>query len=193
MQSEKSKDVWLGVFILAIALIGFLFVNPTNAPVTDGPGGVSWRTIPYMYSGLLLVLAILFIAITLINGPIPVDEVTSEETGVLAEEDALEHAPEPMVFGIRLSTARRVGVIGSLIIYSQAFKAFGFAMTTPVFLFVVLFLFGRKDLRENLLVATIGGFAFWFLFDYLLKMPLRGDLWDPVSPALSAAIKALGG
>ena len=73
MQSEKLKEVCLGVFVLGISIVGFLFVNPTNAPVTEGPGGLSWRTVPYIYSGLLMGLALLFLAITIIRGPIPVD------------------------------------------------------------------------------------------------------------------------
>lgn len=194
MQSEKLKEVCLGVFVLGISIVGFLFVNPTNAPVTEGPGGLSWRTVPYIYSGLLMGLALLFLAITIIRGPIPVDDMTSEEEAAEAEEDATEAArPHPEFFGFEVSTWRRIAVILALIVYSQAMSAFGFLLTTPLFLFLVLYIFGRTKLTENLLVSLIGGLALWTLFVHLLKMPLTGQIWDPLTPALSGTLRLLGG
>lgn len=193
MQSEQLKEVAIGVFILAISVVGFVFVNPTDAAVTEGPGGMSWRTIPYIYSGLLMALAVLFLAITIFKGPIPVDSVTPAEAAVDADEQAREAAaPHPTWLGLPLSLVRRIAVIAALIVYSQVIQAFGFALSTPVFLFLVLYIFGRTKLVENLLVSVIGGLVLWTLFAHLLKMPLAGSVWDPVSPALGAAFKALG-
>jgi len=193
MQNEKLKEICVGIFVLAFSLVGFLFVNPTDAPVTEGPGGLTWRTIPFIYSGLLMALAILFLAITLLRGPIPVDEITAEEAEAEAEEVAREAAaPHPMLFGMDVAVARRILVILLLILYAKAMEFFGFALTTPLFLFVVLFVFGRPKILENLLVALIGGVALWTLFAYLLKMPLEGHVWDPVTPAISQALHALG-
>jgi len=193
MQSEKLKEVLLGVFVLGISIVGFLFVNPTGAPVTEGPGGLSWQTVPFIYSGLLMALAVVFLAITVIRGPIPVDEQTTEEAVAEAEEDAREAAaPHPMLFGVALSTARRIAVIVLLVVYSTTMDSYGFALTTPPFLFLVLYIFGRTKFIENLLVSLIGSAVLWTLFAYLLKMPLTGHVWDPITPALSAALRALG-
>lgn len=193
MQSEKLKEVLLGLFVLGISIVGFLFVNPTGAPVTEGPGGLSWRTVPFIYSGLLMALAVAFLAITIIRGPIPVDEQTTEEAEAEAEEDAREAAaPHPAMFGVEISTLRRIAVIVALIVYSQAMDAFGFAVATPPFLFLVLYIFGRTKLAENILTSLIGSAVLWTLFAHLLKMPLTGHVWDPVTPALSAALRAVG-
>lgn len=193
MQSAKLKEIAIGVFILGISVVGFLFINPTNAPVAEGAGGLTWQTIPLIYSGLLMALAILFLAITIIRGPIPVEEITPEETKFEEEEEAEEAAaPHPMLFGFQLSTVRRVAVIVALIVYSQAMDAFGFAMTTPIFLFLLLYIFGRMKFRENFLVALIGGTIMWVLFAYLLKMPLEGKIWDPLTQVLTDALRALG-
>ena len=136
MQSEKVQEILLGTFVLGIGIIGFVFINPTDAPVTEGPGGLSWRTVPFIYAGLLIALAVVFLAITIIRGPIPVDEVTPEEAEYDAEEEAMEAAaPHPTMFGVQIATLRRVAVIVALILYAQAMNAFGFAMTTPLFLF----------------------------------------------------------
>ncbi len=196
MHSEKLKDTALGLMVLAFAIGGFLFVNPTDAPVAEGPGGMSWRTVPLIYSGLLLVLAVLFISITLLRGPIPTEvgarEPVGEAAGPDGEGDGEPAGPEPERFGLRLSTLRRVAVVVVLVIYSQALGAFGFAISTPVFLFVLLHVFGKSNVRENALVALIGGLLLWVLFAHLLHMPLRGDLWDPLSPALTGLMRSLG-
>lgn len=193
MQSEKVQEILLGTFVLGIGIVGFVFINPTDAPVTEGPGGLSWRTVPFIYAGLLIALAVVFLAITIIRGPIPVDEVTPEEAEYDAEEEAMEAAaPHPTMFGVQIATLRRVAVIVALILYAQAMNAFGFAMTTPLFLFFVLYVFGRTKLGENLLVSIVGGFVLWTLFAHLLKMPLTGHTWDPLTPALGAALRALG-
>lgn len=193
MQGEKHKEIAIGVFILGFSLVGFLFINPTDAPVSEGPGGLTWQTIPLIYASLLLALAILFLAITIFKGPIPVEEITQEEAAFDAEEEArAKTSPHPLLFGFDLSTVRRCAVIVALILYVKGMEAFGFALTTPVFLFVVLYIFGRMKFIENLLVAVIGGAALWLMFAYILKIRLDGVVWDPVSPALSSFLRGMG-
>ena len=184
--SETQKDVALGLFVLAIAIGGFLFVNPTDAPVTEGPGGLSWRTMPFVYSGLLLLLALLFIAITLVKGPIPASSDPGESRELereSADERATEAGERPFA-GWRVATWRRVATVVLLVAYSQALGPFGFAATTPLFLFALFTVFGKTGWLQNLLVSVIGGLVLWLLFASLLKMPLRGSLWDPLSGLL---------
>ena len=195
MWNGKTQDLGLGALILVIAIGGFVFINPTGAPVTEGPGGMSWRSLPMIYSGLLLLLALIFIATTLFS---PAKQPEDEEEVIEAAAESLvdnttQETPEEQQKARRLSTIRRCAVVISLIVYSQLFDAFGFAMTTPVFLFAILYIFGRKKLIENLAVSLIGGVVLWVLFDYLLKMPLRGHVWDPLSPALTNLLRAFGG
>ena len=193
MQGEKRKEIAIGVFIFAFSVVGFLYINPTDAPVTEGPGGLTWQTIPLIYSGLLMALAVLFLATTILRGPIPVEEFSPEEAITEAEEEAREKAvSKPLPFGIDISTVRRIAVIAALILYVKGMEAFGFALTTPIFLFLVLYIFGRKKFTENFLVAVIGGAALWLMFAYILKIRLDGSVWDPVSPALSGFLRGLG-
>lgn len=191
LTTEKSKNLALGVFILAISIGGFLFINPSDAPVSTGVGGVSWRTLPFIYSGLLFVLACLFIGSTLWWGDAP-DSAAGQMPTTPAEASDAADAPDARIFGMRAAPLRRVAVVLLLIVYSQALGAFGFALSTPLFLFALLFVFGKTKLVENIFVALIGGFALWFLFAHLLRMPLRGAVWDPLTPVLNHALKALG-
>lgn len=197
MQTDKAKDLTLGLVVLAIAIGGFLFVNPTGAAVTKGVGGLTWRTLPFIYSGLLLVFALLFLGFTLFQGKQPVSGEEAIENELAAEAAAIDggaadEQQAPKMFGLDLADLRRLAVIALLIAYSKAIGLFGFAMSTPVFLFAVLYVFGKTKLVENLLVSLIGGAVLWLLFSYLLHMPLTGGAWDPLTPALNHSLKALG-
>lgn len=195
MQTEKAKDLTLGLVVLAIAIGGFVFINPTGAAVTKGVGGLTWRTLPFIYSGLLLVFTLLFLGFTLFKGAQPVSEEGEAENELAAQAAEIDGpAPEegPKLFGFDLADVRRVAVIALLIAYSQAIGAFGFALSTPVFLFAVLYVFGKMKPVENLLVSLIGGAVLWMLFSYLLHMPLTGSVWDPVTPGLNHALRAMG-
>lgn len=193
MHTEKSKNLALGVFILAIAIGGFLFVNPTGAPITKGIGGITWRTLPFIYSGLLFILACLFLGLTIWQGRLPSAAEDEIEASGVEEVSTQIEPPAARLMGIQLATLRRLAVVTLLIIYSQALNAFGFAIATPPFLLAVLFVFGRTKLGENILVSTVGGLVLWFLFSYLLRMPLSGAIWDPLTPALNHFLRALGG
>lgn len=194
MQNEKAKDALLGLAIVAFAVCGFLFVNPTNAPAIEGPGGITWRTLPYIYSGLLLALASLFVILTLLRGPLPLSPDPGDVEPAADDDSAArpDDQPSSATSARWLPAFRRLAVVIILVVYSQALGAFGFAMSTPLFLFALLYVFGRTQARENALISLIGGFALWVLFAYLLKMPLAGDVWDPVTPTLTAAARMVG-
>jgi len=44
---------------------------------------------------------------------------------------------------------------------------------------------GRRNLVENLAVSLIGALALWLLFVGILKLPLSGQTWDPLTPLLN--------
>ncbi|MEO4043652.1 tripartite tricarboxylate transporter TctB family protein [Hoeflea sp. CAU 1731] len=182
--NEKTKELALDGCILVFAVGGLLFVNPTGSPIFEGPGGLSWRSLPLLYSGLLLGLAVFSIGITLVAGR------EAPKTTTPATDGQMD---EPQSESEMLHNLRRLGVAVALILYSQALVYMGFALSTPVFLFALLFLFGRRNLLENLAVSLIGGALLWLLFAYLLRMPLRGSLWDPLTPILMHTLRAIGG
>lgn len=174
---DKARDLVLAGAIALFAIGGFVFVNPTGVEVFQGPGGLSWRSLPFLYSGLLLALTLLFAAATLR------DLLLARRSG--AAEAPRERTP-PSV------TLRRAATLAVLLLYVAGFTAFGFTLTTPLFLFCMFYVFGRTSLAGNLALALVGGAALWLLFVQILDLPLRGHLWDPVTPALSHALRALG-
>lgn len=100
--NEKLKDLSLAATLLAIGIGGFLFINPQGAEVTEGPGGMTWRSMPFIYSGLILLLA----AIWLIRG------VVEYLRGDAAEEPSAKAAKAP---ASPATTARRVITVISVI------------------------------------------------------------------------------
>lgn len=181
-RTERYKDLLLAAVLLFIGIGGFVFINPTGADVTDGPGGLSWRTMPFIYSGILLGLVALFVASTLFdlwlikNGRPP--------RAIFGER--------PVVEGDPVSDTRRVLVVACLFAYAASIKAFGFAIATLALLFIMLRVLGRRQWLQNLVIALIGTVLLWLLFVGALKLPLAGEVWDPVTPVLNAIYAATG-
>ena len=179
MQSSRPEillDLLLAGAFAGFGLCGFLLVNPSGAALFEGPGGISWRTLPFVYSGLLLALTAIFAVQRLV---------------------ALSRAPlraERYWHGLdRRVLARRLATLLVLILYVLGFGAFGFTLATPLFLFVMFRIYGLRDPLRNALRALLGGALLWLLFVQALKLPLYGTLWDPITPALFRALHALIG
>ena len=179
---ERIKDLVLGFVLAAIGIGGFLFINPTGAAVTEGPGGLSWRTLPFIYSGLLLLLVAFFLASTLFDfwllskGEPP--------RSLLGERPEVKADP--------LSDRRRVMTLICITAYAASLGAFGFAISTFVLLFVMFRILGRTELMRNALIALVGTVLLWVLFIGLLKLPISGNVWDPVTPWLNKAYQMTG-
>ncbi|MEM1048149.1 MAG: tripartite tricarboxylate transporter TctB family protein [Pseudomonadota bacterium] len=180
--AERIKDLALAAVLALVGIGGFLFINPTGADYSAGPGGLTWRTLPFIYSGLLLFLVGLFAASTLYD----LFLIRRGETArsLLGER--------PRVTGTFVSDSRRVATLVCLVAYAAALKPFGFAIATPVLLFAMLRVLGRRRYGQNLALAVIGGLLLWILFVGVLKLPMRGDFWDPLTPALNSLYAMTG-
>jgi len=170
-------------FALALVGIGgFVFINPTGSDVYPGPGGMNWQTLPLIYSGLLLALVGVYVLSTLADlrhlfrGEAP--------RSMLGER--------PPVSGSNLSNLRRVLTLLCLVFYAVGLREVGFAIATTVLLFVMLRVLGRTDLLRNAVVSILGGLLLWILFVGILKLPLTGQFWDPLTPVLNALYQMTG-
>jgi hypothetical protein len=174
-RQERLKDLLLAAVLLMIGIGGFVFINPTGADITDGPGGLSWRTLPFLYSGVLIVLVVLFAASAVYDlwligqGRAP--------RSVFGDRPPVEVNP--------VADTRRVITLACLFTYAAGIRMFGFAIAAPILLFVMLRVLGRRNLVENLAVSLIGALALWLLFVGILKLPLSGQTWDPLTPLLN--------
>lgn len=175
-RTERYKDLLLATLLAMVGIGGFVFVNPTGAEIMIGPGGLSWRTLPFIYSALLLGLVALFALSTLLD--LWLIERGEEPRSLLGER--------PAVARDRVADLRRVTTLACLFGYAAALDAFGFVIATFLLLFAMLRVLGRRNHWKNLLVSLVGTLLFWLLFIEILKLPIQGRLWDPLTPWLNA-------
>lgn len=181
-RNERYKDLGLAVALAFVGIGGFLFVNPTGAAVSQGPGGINWQTMPLLYSSLLLILVGFFAISTLID-------LRKLSQG---EQPPSLLGARPPVTGTAISNWRRVLALGCLIGYAASLQAFGFAISTLALLFIMLRVLGRKNILQNAIVAVTGTLLLWVLFIGILKLPISGDVWDPLTPVLSKLYQMTG-
>lgn len=179
---ERYKDLALIVVLAIIGICGFFLINLEESEVYPGPGGLSWRSLPFIYSGILLALVAIFAASTLLD-------IALLKKGHAAKSFLGAITPQS---ANRVTTLRRIAVFVGIIAYAWGLGAFGFALSTPVLLFVMFFVLGRMNFMENLVLAILGSLLMWCLFVGFLKLPISGDLWDPVTPVLNSLWKMTG-
>ena len=180
--AETVKDLVLAVALACVGVGGFLFVNPTDAQVFDGPGGMSWRSLPFIYSGLLLFLVAVLAAST------------------LHDTQRLRRGREPLALlgerppstSDRRTWMRRALTVAAIFLYAAGIEAFGFAISTPLLLFAMLTVLGQRNFRRSVLLALVGGLLLWILFVGVLKLPMTGLVWDPVTPVLDDLYRMTG-
>lgn len=180
--SERVKDLILAVFLAIAGLGGFAFINPSGVAVTFGPGGLSWRTLPFLYSGLLLGMVAIFSVSTIYD--LILISRNKEPRALLGEPVPTPTAP--------ITHIRRILTLACMIGFALALEPFGFAIATFVLLFLMLRILGRKKYLNNLATAGIGAFLLWVLFVGILKLPLAGNFWDPITPFLNQLYSLTG-
>ncbi|MEM8854463.1 MAG: tripartite tricarboxylate transporter TctB family protein [Pseudomonadota bacterium] len=178
-QSEGAKDLVTAIGLFLFALGGFVFINLDGAAAYAGPGGVTWRTMPFIYSGALAFLSVLYMGQSILRIR---RELALPPQSVNAEE-AAERA---------LVLFRRVATLVLLVIYASLLKLIGFAILTPIFLFSLFRLYKNGTVLNDAGLSLVGGFALWVLFVRVLQLNLKGTWFDPVTPFLFSAFKAVG-
>ena len=180
--AETVKDLALAVALACVGAGGFLFVNPTGADVFEGPGGMTWRSLPFIYSGLLLFLVALLGASTL-------HDMLRLRRG---REPLALLGERPPAASDRGTWLKRALTVAGIFLYAAGIEAFGFAISTPLLLFAMLAVLGQRNYGRNLLLALVGGLLLWVLFVGVLKLPMTGLAWDPVTPVLDDLYRMTG-
>lgn len=179
VESEGRKDLATALGLLGFAIGAFVFINSDGASVYLGPGGISWRTMPFIYAGGLVALSLIYIAQSIAK--------------IVAERAETPDRPDPArAAEDRLIVRRRWITLALLLTYAATLKLLGFVIVTPVFLFLLFRLYARGRWRGDLALSLVGGLALWGLFVRILKLNLKGTWFDPVTPFLLDALKLLG-
>lgn len=177
---DGMKDLQTAIVLLAVAVAGFVFINPNGSSVYPGDGGLTWRTLPFGYAGFLGLLACVYIAQSIRKIRI---EMGQDRPTPPTPEQAAED---------RVVFIRRAISIALLLAFASLLKVFGFALMVPIFLFCLFRLYQRGPWTGDLGLSVGGGLALWVLFVPVLKMNLKGDIFDPLTPFLLTITKMAG-
>lgn len=177
--SDAQKDLITALAILGFAIGGFLFVNPNGVSVYPGDGGLTWRTLPFIYATLLCILSLIYVAQSL-------QKMRNERTQNVAQDD--DQQPEFE----RVVRVRRIGSLLLLLCFAATLKVFGFAVVAPILLFLLFRLYQRGHWKTDLMLSFGGGLALWVLFVPVLKMNLKGGSLDALTPILLSTLNAVG-
>lgn len=177
--NDALKELITAVCLLAFAIGGFLFINPEGATVYPGDGGVSWQTLPFIYSSLLAALALIYLVQS-------VFKLRKQMRAGVSQISNTHSATERDVF------IRRIGSLVMLLAFAFSLKVFGLALATPVFLFLLFRLYQRGDWQTDMMLSVVGGFLLWVLFVPVLKMNLKGGDLDVLTPFLLKTLNAVG-
>lgn len=180
MAGEGVKELTTAVCILLFAVSGFLFINPENVAIYAEEGGISWQTMPFVYSGLLLALSLIYILQSLLKVRA---DMASPPAAITDPKELAEK--KTVLF-------RRLASLGLLLGYVMLLRVFGFAIMTPLFLFALFRLYERGPWKGDAVISLVGGMLLWVLFIPVLHLNLKGDTFDPVTPFLTNALKAVG-
>ncbi len=180
LQWDGVKDLATAICIMLFAVGGFLFINPEDANVYPGEGGITWQTLPLGYSGLLLFLASIYAIQSLIK-------IRRQ----IASPPPREADPQALV-DRRTIAVRRLTSLALLLVFASLLKILGLAILAPLFLFAMFRLYKRGSWQSDAAIAAIGGMCLWILFVPILQLNLKGDELDPVTPFLLSIFKAVG-
>ncbi len=147
-----QRDVWIGVCTFVCGLLYLLFISSQVSPESDGPAGVSGRTLPYIVGATLLGLGAL-----LAGASWQRMRTASRAGSVLPTRAAL----------LRVSI-----YAGAIALYALGISTLGYVVSTaPALLFAMLFSGARK--RITLLLVTLIVPPLMYLgFHVLMKIPL---------------------
>ncbi|SIN76492.1 tripartite tricarboxylate transporter TctB family protein [Vannielia litorea] len=174
-RTDGGKDLVTAVALLCAAIGGFVFINPNGSSIYPGAGGLTWRTLPFIYAALLSALSVIYVI----------------QSVAKLRRDLATGQVAPVDSETRIVLFRRVGTLGLLLGFVSLLKVVGFAMVAPAFLFLLFRLYKRGPILGDAGISLCGALALWTLFVPILKLNLKGDVFDPLTPALLGLIKIL--
>ena len=164
--SDSVKDLVLAVFLVAFGAFVFFDITHTQQAGFSVIESVSFSTLPSIYAGLLVALAILYGANSM-RGILQARDQRDVESGETAQRISGTGEQSEKIVAIRT-----VGTVVTSFVFVLLLEYVNFFVLTTAFLFVMFRLYGQKSLALTGIVAIFGGTAFYVLFIVILKMPI---------------------
>ncbi len=151
------RDLWIGVGTFAAGLLYLLFIGSQVSPESDGPAGVSGRTLPYIVGALLLLL----------GGALTVTAWLRSRTSDRAGTVILS----------RSALLRVLIYIGAITLYAVGISTLGYVVSTAPALLFAMWFSGARNRTAMLLVTLIVPPLLYLGFHVLMKIPLPEALF----------------
>ncbi len=164
--SDSVKDLVLAVFLVAFGAFVFVDIAHTQQAGFVVIESVSFSTLPSIYAGLLVALAMLYGANSM-RGILQARDQRDVESGETAQRISGTGEQSEKIVAIRT-----VGTVVTSFVFVLLLEYVNFFVLTTAFLFVMFRLYGQKSLALTGIVAIFGGTAFYVLFIVILKMPI---------------------
>ncbi len=164
--SDSVKDLVLAVFLVAFGAFVFFDITHTQQAGFSVIESVSFSTLPSIYAGLLVALAMLYGANSM-RGILQARDQRDVESGETAQRISGTGEQSEKIVAIRT-----VGTVVTSFVFVLLLEYVNFFVLTTAFLFVMFRLYGQKSLALTGIVAIFGGTAFTVLFIVILKMPI---------------------
>ena len=164
--SDSVKDLVLAVFLVAFGAFVFFDITHTQQAGFSVIESVSFSTLPSIYAGLLVALAMLY-GVNSMRGILRARDQRDVESDETAQPISGTGEQSEKIVAIRT-----VGTVVTSFVFVLLLEYVNFFVLTTAFLFVMFRLYGQKSLALTGIVAIFGGTAFYVLFIVILKMPI---------------------
>lgn len=171
---EKMKDLLLALGLLAVGIVALVAINASKGQTRIASGAaLTYAAMPSIYAWLLIVLVVLFIVTTLRamwTERSAAQSGEKDETSAPSDEAQIDVEAE----AVRRKTIllRTWGTLAALLAFVLLLEYVHFMILTTAFLMVMFLVFGQRSIKKILAVSICGGAAFYFLFIYVLNLPI---------------------
>ena len=168
------KDLLLALGLLAVGIVALVAINaPKEQSRIASGAALTYAAMPSIYAWLLIVLVVLFIATTL--RAMWAERSVAQSDGrdeTSAPSDEAQIDVEAQAVRRKTILLRTWGTLATLLAYVLLLEYVHFMILTMLFLFVMFLVFGQRSIKKIAAVSICGGAAFYFLFIYILNMPI---------------------
>ena len=166
-RAAKVKDLLLGTVLISIGIASYQIISQAVDTGLIENQEVDHATLPKIWGIALVVL----VALWMVRSGLELRDVYREmdSRGMRPREMRLQH----MFPDLSKTLAFRILItVAALVVYAVFLEVVPFALSTGVFLFVLLLAFGQPINKVTIGLAIGGGISFHLLFVTALKLPL---------------------
>ena len=166
---ERVKDLLLGSGLLAVGFVALLAIRAPQEQTRISSGAeLTYATLPTIYAWILIALVSLYMGKTAFAL-----WKSRPRDGQPADQDrAKASTPEAVFSSQRTVILRTAATLLILLVYVLLLESVHFFILTVLFLAVLFFVYGQRSIPKIAAVSLVGGAVFYFLFIYLLKLPV---------------------